>query len=481
MAKVYDPYDNVLAVMEEAMDKGNIDKKMFDIIKNPQRETKVYLPVEMDDGRIEVFEGYRVQHSNIRGPFKGGIRFHQDCTLNEVKALATWMSLKCAVVNIPFGGAKGGIRVDPKTLSRRELCRLTRRYTYAIEPIIGADTDIPAPDINTNAQTMAWVLDTYSMLHGKPCPGVVTGKPIELGGSKGRNSATGRGVVISTKLLLKEYGKELAGTKVAIQGMGNVGGNAATIFAHRQAVVVAVSDVSGGVYKEEGLDIEEITAFLAGGKRILADYEAEGVSHISNEEILTCDCEVLVPAALENQINEEIAGKLKCSYIIEAANGPTTKEADEILEQRGIVLVPDIFANSGGVIVSYFEWVQNIQELTWERDTVKEKLEDKFTEVKEYVYDHPNVGINQVAEEMEVSVQQIKRWIREERLEFSDSSEIGIDCEKCGAMIKTGRFCKECKGSLQHDLDRAYYVEPEKKEEKKPGQAKGQVRFLNKL
>lgn len=376
MAKVYDPYDNVLAVMEEAMDKGNIDKKMFDIIKNPQRETKVYLPVEMDDGRIEVFEGYRVQHSNIRGPFKGGIRFHQDCTLNEVKALATWMSLKCAVVNIPFGGAKGGIRVDPKTLSRRELCRLTRRYTYAIEPIIGADTDIPAPDINTNAQTMAWVLDTYSMLHGKPCPGVVTGKPIELGGSKGRNSATGRGVVISTKLLLKEYGKELAGTKVAIQGMGNVGGNAATIFAHRQAVVVAVSDVSGGVYKEEGLDIEEITAFLAGGKRILADYEAEGVSHISNEEILICDCDVLVPAALENQINEEIAGKLKCSYIIEAANGPTTKEADEILEQRGIILVPDIFANSGGVIVSYFEWVQNIQELTWERDTVKEKLED---------------------------------------------------------------------------------------------------------
>lgn len=375
MAKQYDPYENVVAVMEEAMDKGKLDKRMFDIIKNPQRETKVYLPVEMDDGRIEVFEGYRVQHSNIRGPFKGGIRFHQDCTLNEVKALATWMSLKCAVVNIPFGGGKGGIRVNPKELSQRELCRLTRRYTYAIEPLIGADKDVPAPDVNTNAQTMAWVLDTYSMLHGKPCPGVVTGKPIELGGSKGRNSATGRGVVISTKLLLQEYGRKLEGTKVAIQGMGNVGGNAATIFAHRGAVVVAVSDVSGGVYKEDGLDIEEITAFLDGGKRLLEEYDKPGVAHITNQEILTCRCDVLVPAALENQINEDVAEQLQCSYIIEAANGPTTKEADAVIEKKGIVLVPDIFANSGGVIVSYFEWVQNIQELTWERDQVKEKLE----------------------------------------------------------------------------------------------------------
>lgn len=376
MLKVYDPYENAVAVMEEAMEKGKLDKRMFDIIKNPQRETKVYLPVEMDDGSIRVFEGYRVQHSNIRGPFKGGIRFHKDVCLNEVKALATWMSLKCAVVNIPFGGAKGGIQVDPSTLSQRELCRLTRRYTYAIEPIIGADTDIPAPDVNTNAQTMAWVLDTYSMLHGKPCPGVVTGKPIELGGSKGRNSATGRGVVISTKLLLEEYGKELAGSKIAIQGMGNVGGNAATIFAHRDAVVVAVSDVSGGVYKEDGLNIDEITEFQDGGKKLLKDYEADGVKHISNEDILTCECDVLVPAALENQITEEVARKLRCSYIVEAANGPTTKEADEILEERGIVLVPDIYANSGGVIVSYFEWVQNIQELTWEKDMVKSKLED---------------------------------------------------------------------------------------------------------
>ena len=208
MEKPYNPFENVQTVMEEAMEVGGIDRTMFEIIRNPQRETKVYLPVEMDDGSIHVFEGWRVQHSNIRGPFKGGIRFHQDVNLDEVKALATWMSLKCAVANIPYGGAKGGVRVDPHTLSKRELCRLTRRYTYAIEPLIGQDKDIPAPDVNTNAQTMAWVLDTYSMLKGKPCPGVVTGKPVELGGSKGRPSATGRGVVISTKLILGKHGKE---------------------------------------------------------------------------------------------------------------------------------------------------------------------------------------------------------------------------------------------------------------------------------
>ncbi len=382
MEKLYDPYDNVVAVMEEAMEVGNINKRMFDIIKNPQRETKVYLPVEMDDGTVKVFEGYRVQHSNIRGPFKGGIRFHQDVTLNEVKALATWMSLKCAVVNIPYGGAKGGIRVNPTTLSKRELCRLTRRYTYAIEPLIGADKDIPAPDVNTNPQTMAWVLDTYSMLHGKPCPGVVTGKPIELGGSKGRPSATGRGVVICTKLILERDNKTLKGTKVAVQGMGNVGSNAARIFYHRGAIIVALSDVSGGIYCADGLDADAISEYLNQGG-LLKDYEAEGIIHISNENLLTCDCDVLVPAALENQINEKIAKELKCSYIVEGANGPTTVEADKIIAERGITLVPDIFANSGGVIVSYFEWVQNIQELTWERDQVTEKLETILTDAFE--------------------------------------------------------------------------------------------------
>ena len=371
------------------MDVGHIDKTMFEIIKNPQRETKVYLPLEMDDGTVKVFEGYRVQHSNIRGPFKGGIRFHQDCTLNEVKALATWMSLKCAVANIPYGGAKGGIRVDPHTLSKRELRNLTRRYTFAIAPIIGADTDIPAPDVNTNSQTMAWVLDTYSQLQGKPCPGVVTGKPIELGGSRGRNSATGRGVVISTKLLLRTVGKELKGTTVSIQGMGNVGSNAARIFHHRGAKVLAVSDVSGGIYCETGLNMDVISDFLEKTGKLLKDYDAPGISHITNEEVLTCHCDVLVPAALENQITDEIANKLQCSYIVEAANGPTTKEADEILKSRNITLIPDIFANSGGVIVSYFEWVQNIQELTWERNQVNDMLENlmtkSFQDIKEIV------------------------------------------------------------------------------------------------
>lgn len=379
MSKHYDPYQNVIDVMDEAAEIGHISKYMFEILKYPQRETKVYLPVEMDNGTVKVFEGYRIQHSNIRGPFKGGIRYHEDCSLNEVKALATWMSLKCAVANIPYGGAKGGIKVDPKTLSKRELRNLTRRYTFAIAPIIGADTDIPAPDVNTNAQTMAWILDTYSQLSGKPCPGVVTGKPIELGGSSGRTSATGRGVVISAKLLLEKEGKTLAGTKVAIQGMGNVGSNAARIFYHRDVQVVAVSDVSGGLYCETGLPIEDISDFLSTPNALLCDYNGEGITHITNKEVLTCKCDILVPAALENQINADNANDLQCTYIVEGANGPTTDDADKILAERGIILVPDIFANSGGVIVSYFEWVQNIQELTWDRNRVCEMLEDLMT------------------------------------------------------------------------------------------------------
>ncbi|MCR5217560.1 Glu/Leu/Phe/Val dehydrogenase [Treponema sp.] len=375
----YDPYENVVRVMEKAMDAGHINKQMFEIIKNPQRETKVYLPVEMDDGSVKVFEGWRVQHSNIRGPFKGGIRFHQNTNLSEVKALAAWMSLKCAVANIPYGGAKGGIRVDPSTLSKRELKALTRRYTFAIAPIIGADVDIPAPDVNTNSQTMAWVLDTYSQLQGKPCPGVVTGKPVELGGSKGRNSATGRGVVFATKFLLEKEGRKLDEVSVVIQGMGNVGSNAARIFHHRGAKVIAVSDVSGGIYKKTGLNIDEISSFLASGKFMIKDYSAPDVEHISNEELLLLECDVLVPAALEDTITAEVAEAVKCSYIVEAANGPTTAEADEILDKRGIPVIPDIFANSGGVIVSYFEWVQNIQELTWNREQVNEMLEKLMT------------------------------------------------------------------------------------------------------
>lgn len=383
----YDPYKNVITVIDRAVEIGNIDQTMIEILKNPQRAVIVYLPVEMDDGTVRVFEGYRVQHSNIRGPFKGGIRFHEDCDLNEVKALATWMSLKCAVVNIPFGGAKGGIRVDPKTLSKRELSRLTRRYTYAIEPIIGADSDIPAPDVNTNAQTMTWILDTYSMLKGKPCPGVVTGKPVELGGSRGRSSATGRGVVISSKLILAQHGESLEGKRVVVQGMGNVGGNAARIFHHRGAKVIGLSDISGGIYCKDGLDVDEISAYIADGAKLLRDYVMPGIEHILNEELLLRECDILVPAAMENQINEDCAPKLRCRFVVEGANGPTTVGADEILAQRGITVVPDIFANSGGVIVSYFEWVQNIQILTWERDHVNEMLESIMTNAFEELID----------------------------------------------------------------------------------------------
>ena len=378
METKYNPYENVLKVMDEAVEKGKLSTDMYEMIRNPQRELKVYLPIRMDDGKIKVFEGYRVQHSNIRGPFKGGIRFHQNTDLNEVKALATWMSLKCAVANIPYGGAKGGITVDPTKLSKGELMRLTRRYTFAIESVIGPDKDIPAPDVNTNAQTMAWVLDTYSMLNGHPCPGVVTGKPIELGGSKGRNSATGRGVVIAVKQILKKYGRRLKGSRIAIQGFGNVGANTARIAYHRNAIIVALSDVSGAIYCESGLDADAISKFVEGGK-MLAEYEAEGVEHISNEELLTCDCDVLIPAALENQITEKNAAKLKCRFVVEAANGPTSAEADKILEERGIILIPDIFANSGGVVVSYFEWVQNIQTLTWSREQINQMLEEILT------------------------------------------------------------------------------------------------------
>jgi len=379
MKHTYDPYENVLSVMDKAMEFGHIDTAMYGIIRSPQRETKVYLPVEMDNGTIQIFEGYRVQHSNIRGPFKGGIRFHQDCDLNEIKALATWMSLKCAVANIPFGGAKGGVKVDPSVLSKKELCRLTRRYTYAIEPIIGAESDIPAPDVNTNAQTMAWMMDTYSMLKGKPCPGVVTGKPLELGGSNGRTAATGRGVVICTRLLLESQGKTLKGTKLAVQGMGNVGSYTAKIAYDLGAVIVALSDVSGGIYCEAGIDPYKAAAFLESG-HLLKDYQAPGVTHISNRELLLCDCDVLIPAAMENQIDETIAEALKCSCIVEAANGPTTAAADEILAGRGITLLPDILANSGGVTVSYFEWVQNTQKMTWDDEKVNRKLETILTQ-----------------------------------------------------------------------------------------------------
>lgn len=373
--KAYNPYENMLSVLDQAAKELGLARSEYETLRYPERELTVSIPIKMDNGEVRVFEGYRVQHNSSRGPYKGGIRFHQDSNLDEVKALSAWMSFKCAVVNIPYGGAKGGIKVDPRELSRDELIRLTRRYTTRILPIIGPDQDIPAPDVNTNGEVMGWIMDTYSMFKGHSVPGVVTGKPLEIGGSIGRTEATGRGVTIITLQCLKNMGLDADAQTYVIQGMGNVGGTAARIFYDTGKKIVAVGDYSGGVYKEDGLNIPEILEFLADRKHCLQDYQAEGITHLTNDELLTCKCDVLIPAALENQITGENAGRIQAKVIIEAANGPTTVEADEILNQRGIIVVPDILANAGGVVVSYFEWVQNIQSMAWDLDEVNRTLE----------------------------------------------------------------------------------------------------------
>ncbi len=375
MSKKYNPYDNFLEVLEKAAKMLGLEQRDYIALKYPERELKVSIPVEMDDGSVRVFEGYRVQHSTSRGPCKGGIRYHQDVDIDEVKALAAWMTFKCAVVNIPYGGGKGAVKVDPRELSKNELKRLTRRYTAMILPLIGPEKDIPAPDVNTNAEIMGWIMDTYSMFKGYAVPGVVTGKPIEIGGSLGRREATGRGVMLITLEILKRLGMPVKGTTIAIQGMGNVGGAAARLLYEKGCRIIAVSDVSGAIYNDEGLNINHVLEFLDGGKRLLKDYTAENVKHMSNRDLLTCDVDVLIPAALENQITEDIARDVKARVIVEGANGPTTVGADRILEERGIKVVPDILANAGGVVVSYFEWAQNLQYLTWDEDEINRSLE----------------------------------------------------------------------------------------------------------
>jgi len=376
MKSNYNPYDNMLAVLDKAAKMLGLEENDYIALKYPERELKVSIPVEMDNGSIKVFEGYRVQHSSSRGPCKGGIRYHQDVDVDEVKALSAWMSFKCAVVNIPYGGAKGAVKVNPKELSRNELRRLTRRYTAMILPLIGPEKDIPAPDVNTNAEIMGWIMDTYSMFKGYTVPGVVTGKPIDIGGSLGRGEATGRGVMFVTKEILHRMGMPVLGTRVAIQGFGNVGGTAAKLMFKEGFKIIAVSDVTGGLFCKNGLNIDRIQDFVAKNNgKMLIDYEEAGVTHINNEELLTVDTDVLIPAAMENQINENIAPLIKAKIIIEAANGPTTVEGDKALEKLGKVVVPDILANAGGVVVSYFEWVQNIQSLMWDEEEVNRALE----------------------------------------------------------------------------------------------------------
>lgn len=370
-----DLWGTVLTQLNDVAQRLNLDPGIHAILRQPERELTVAAPVRMDDGQIKVFTGYRVQHSSARGPCKGGIRYHPAVNLDEVRALAALMSWKCAVVNIPYGGAKGGVHCDPAHMSEDELCRLTRRFTAMIMPIIGAKRDIPAPDVNTNAQTMAWISDTVSMLERRTVIDIVTGKPIPLGGSLGRTEATGRGVAIVTAELLKRKRQELSDTTVAVQGYGNVGSHAATILDQMGCQIMAVSDISGGLYNPNGLDIASINQHVAAHpRRLLEGYQAPGTENISNDELLTSDVDVLIPAALEHQIRADNAPDVRAKIIVEAANGPTTLEADQILDDQGVTLVPDILANAGGVVVSYFEWVQDLQCFFWDEDEVNQNL-----------------------------------------------------------------------------------------------------------
>ncbi|MFA7669490.1 MAG: Glu/Leu/Phe/Val dehydrogenase [Burkholderiaceae bacterium] len=346
--------------------------KWVETLKRPKRVLIVDVPVELDDGTIAHFEGYRVQHNVSRGPGKGGVRYHQDVTLSEVMALAAWMSVKAAAVDLPFGGAKGGIRIDPRNYSRSELERITRRYTSEIGSIIGPHKDIPAPDVNTNAQTMAWMMDTYSMNHGATTTGVVTGKPISLGGSLGRVEATGRGVFVVGSAAAQQHGIPIEGARVSVQGFGNVGGTAARLFYEAGAKVVAVQDHTGTVYNANGLDVLDLLKHVEENGGVIGAPEADS---LAPEAFWELETDILIPAALEGQIHEGNANKIRARVIVEGANGPTTPEADDILTDKGVLIVPDVIANAGGVTVSYFEWVQDFSSFFWTEDEINQRLE----------------------------------------------------------------------------------------------------------
>ena len=354
-----------------AADRLSLDPQLRAVLREAERELIVSVPVRMDDGRVEVYTGYRVQHNLGRGPSKGGLRYHQDVTLNEVRALAMWMTWKCAVVGIPFGGGKGGVAVDPKQLSERELEGLTRRFATNISVIIGPQSDIPAPDVNTNPQVMAWIMDTYSMHVGHTVPGVVTGKPVSLGGSEGRAEATGRGAVVTISEAARHIGLDIIGARIAVQGFGNAGSVAAMLLDSMGAMVVAVSDSQGGIYHADGLDIAAVKAWKAEHSTVVGFPSSE---NITNAELLELEVDVLLPAALENQITRENAPRVKARIVAEAANGPTTPDADEILHANGVFLIPDILCNAGGVTVSYFEWVQDFNRDQWSEEMVNSKL-----------------------------------------------------------------------------------------------------------
>jgi glutamate dehydrogenase (NAD(P)+) len=373
--KEENPFESMMSRFDRAAQLLNLDPDLYTVLRNPNRELKVYIPTRMDSGRIQVFEGYRVQHNFARGPAKGGIRYAPDVSLDEVRALAAWMTWKCAVVNVPFGGAKGGVICDPQQMSTGELERMTRRYAAELLDFIGPEKDVPAPDMNTNEQTMAWIMDTYSMHARHTVTAVVTGKPIDLGGSSGRREATGRGLLFVINEAIKRFKREPSETRVVVQGSGNVGGIAALLLYEAGYQVVAISDIHGGIHNPKGINIPEALSYL----RSTRSFEGyEGVEFVANHELLELECDVLVPAATENQITSQNADKLKCQVLAEGANGPTTAAADELLHNKGIFVIPDILANAGGVTVSYFEWVQDRMGYFWREDVVNERLQDKM-------------------------------------------------------------------------------------------------------
>ena len=391
------PFEAMMQRFDHAAELLNLDEGIYRILRHPEKQIVTSIPVAMDNGEVEVFTGYRVLYNTSRGPAKGGIRFDMGVTLDEVTALAAWMTWKCAVVDIPFGGAKGGVICEPFRMSTAELERLTRRYTASILEVLGPESDVPAPDVNTNEQVMAWIMDTYSMHKRHTVTAVVTGKPVAMGGSLGRREATGRGVKIVVKEALRELGMPLNGTKIAVQGFGNVGSVAARLLEAEGLTVVAISDKTGGVYNANGIYVSEAIDWIR-ENRFLEGFP--GGDPITNEELLEIDCDVLAPCALENVITRKNAGNIKAKIIAEGANGPTTPFADAILEEKGVFVVPDILANAGGVTVSYFEWVQNREGYYWREDTVIERLQEimvrSFAEVLDYSKKH-NVNMRTAA------------------------------------------------------------------------------------
>jgi glutamate dehydrogenase (NAD(P)+) len=383
------PYRIAQIQFDIAAEYLKLDQGLRQILRTPKRVLEVSIPTKMDNGQVKVFSGYRVQHNVARGPAKGGIRYHPAVTLDEVKALAAWMTWKTATVNIPYGGGKGGVICDPKRMTKPELERMTRRYTSEILPVIGPEQDIPAPDMYTDAQTMAWIMDTYSMTKGYSTLGVVTGKPLSIGGSEGRNEATARGCLVAVEEACRVKKMSVRGSSVAIQGFGNAGSLAAKLFAEKKARVIAISDSRGGVFNSRGIDPLKAMRYKERSGTVVG---MPGTSRISNDELLTMKCDILIPAALENVITLNNADQIKAKIVAEAANGPTTPHADEVLARKGIMLLPDILANAGGVTVSYFEWVQDLQSFFWSEAEVNAKLESvmrrAFTEVHESARKH---------------------------------------------------------------------------------------------